>query len=450
MSPGGGRPRAVAGQAPAVGEQPVEQRISAVWREHGDPLLAPTGRGALDGLRVAVKDLFAVGGYRIGAGNPAYLAGARVQAEDAAAVRALRAAGAAVTGIAQTDELAFSLSGTNTHYGTPPNPAAPDLVSGGSTSGPASAVAAGLVDVGLGTDTAGSIRVPASVCGLYGFRPTHGAVAVDGLVGLAPSFDTVGWLATDPDVLRSVGDILLPPEPAPHPPTRLLVVGPPDGAEKRSAERAVVGESATRDGTLTHGPLPVGGGTGPTDRTAAVAARLADALGVRLVVGPVREDDDVPGLLAAFRAVQARQAWLLHGAWIEAHPGALAADVEARFRFGTAVDADTLRGATRTIAEGRARLLDRLGLDTWLVRRATAGPGHRRAADAETRDAWRLATLGCTVVASAYGLPSCVVPMRAVGPGPQPPPVGVAIVGPPGADRALLEAAVALGRPATL
>ncbi|WP_157892141.1 MULTISPECIES: amidase family protein [Frankia] len=373
----------------------------AVWREHGDPLLAPTGCGPLDGLRVAVKDLFAVGGYRIGAGNPRWLAEAPVEPVDAQAVRALRAAGAAIAGIAQTDELAFSLSGANVHYGTPPNPAAPDRVPGGSTSGPASAVAAGQADVGLGTDTAGSIRVPASVCGLYGLRPTHGTVGAGGVLGLAPSFDAVGWLTADPGLLRAVGNVLLPPPAgAPRPAARLFVAG----------------------------PLP-----------AAAVGTLTDALGADVRTGGVHELGDIPGLVAAFRVVQAAEAWRLHGAWITAHPRALGADVEERFRFGAGVDAGAERVARRQIAAGRARLLDRLGADTWLVLPAAGGPGHLRGSGARDRDAWRQATLGCTVVASAYGLPSCVLPT----PRTQGGPVGLALVGPPGADRGLLDAVVA-------
>ncbi len=414
-------------------EQPSSERWTArqwssVWREYGEPLLPATGHGPLDGLRMAVKDLFALGGHRVGAGNPTVLAGAPVETADADAVRLLRAAGAAVAGIARTDELAFALSGANAHYGTPPNPAAPDLVSGGSTSGPAVAVAAGLADIGLGTDTAGSVRVPASVCGLYGLRPTHGAVSLGGVLGLAPSFDTVGWLAADPGVLHAVGDVLLAPG-MPARPGRLFVVASP--------------------GSTGHG----GGGPAPQGPVE-IAARLADALDVRLVVGPMREDPDAAALLAAFRAVQAAQAWRLHGPWITAHPGALDAEVEARFRYGATIDADAERTARRLIAEGRARLLERIGADTWIVRPATAGPAHPRSAGREDRDTWRQATLGCTVAASAYGLPSCVVPTRSTVPagadpaGPRFAPVGVAIVGPPDSDRALLGAAVALGRPA--
>ncbi|MGF7237626.1 MAG: amidase family protein, partial [Frankia sp.] len=308
----------------------------SVWREHGTPLLPATARGPLDGISVAVKDLFAVGGFPVGAGNPRWLEQAAVEAADAWAVRALRAAGASIAGISHTDELAFSLSGTNAHYGTPPNPAAPDLVPGGSTSGPASAVASGQADVGLGTDTAGSIRVPASVCGLYGLRPTHGAVPLDGVVGLAPSFDTVGWLTRDALALRAVGAVLLPPAPVRFP-TRL-----------RISDRA-------------------------TASTRQLAGTVAQALGADLVVGPVAEVDDVTDLLAAFRAVQAAEALDTHGPWIRANPGALGADVEARFRSGADVDPATRRRARDLIARSRARMIEVLGPDTWFAWPATAG-----------------------------------------------------------------------------
>ncbi|HEX6521610.1 MAG TPA: amidase family protein [Streptosporangiaceae bacterium] len=372
-----------------------------IWRVHGTPLLPRVSPGPLDGLGVAVKDVFAVGGFGVGAGNPRWLAQAPAETADAWAVAALRRAGAAVNGIAQTDELAFSLSGVNAHYGTPPNAAAPALVTAGSSSGPAAAVASGQADIGLGTDTAGSIRVPASVCGLFGMRPTHGAVPADGVLHLAPSFDTVGWLAADPSVLRAVGSVLLgssgDPRP-PHPPRRLMSI----------------------------------------DHTNDFAYHLSGMLGAEVCppgasIPPVR-GPDMTELLTAFRIVQAAEAWQLHGRWITANPGALHPDVEARFRVGADVDAGTRRRAAEVIAAYRTRTLDALGEDTWLVLPAAAGPGHTRDASRAGMDAWRQATLRHTVIASAFGLPSCVVP------GGTRPPVGTALVGPPGADHALLHA----------
>jgi amidase len=368
---------------------------SSIWREHGSPLLPALSPGPLDGVRVAVKDMFAVGGFAIGAGTPAWLAQAAVEPVDAWAVHVLRAAGASIAGIARTDELAFSLSGTNVHYGTPPNPAAPDRVTAGSSSGPAAAVAMGEAEVGLGTDTGGSIRVPASACGLFGLRPTHGAVPVDGALPLAPSFDTVGWLTADARLLREVGTVLLPAGTSPLP-ARLLSPNPPD------------------------------------DRI----RRLAEDLGTELRVGPVEGLDDLEELLATFRCVQTAEAWQLRGAWISANRGALADDIEARFRSGSDVSTAAREEAAQRIASRRARLLDSLDDRTWLVLPAAAGPAHRRDADTAARAAWRNATMLLTVAASAFGLPSCVLPQH------ESPPTGLALVGPPGADHGLLDAAV--------
>jgi amidase len=366
-----------------------------IWRVHGTPLLPPLGRGPLDGLTVAVKDLFAVAGFPVGAGNPTWLSQSKPEPADAWAVRALRAAGAAIAGIARTDELAFSLSGANEHYGTPPNPAAPGLVTGGSSSGPASAVATGQADIGLGSDTAGSIRVPASVCGLFGLRPTHGAIAADGMLHLAPSFDVPGWITASAALLGAVGSALLPPGKA-ELPRRLISI----------------------------------------DRGNECVLRLAGALGASLVTGPLFDADDVTALLAAFRAVQAAQAWELHGPWITANPGALGADVEARFRAGASVDPAARERAAGMIAGYRDRALHVITTDTWLVLPAAAGPGHARDAAPADRDSWRQATLRHTVLASAFGLPSCVIPGTAR------PPAGLAMVGPPGADHGLLAAAL--------
>lgn len=183
--------------------QPLDRTI---WRTVGDPLFQGAWEGPLQGLTVAVKDLFAIAGYRIGAGNPAFLDSRRAETTTAPAVADLLRAGASLRGIARTDEFAYSIAGENVHYGTPPNGAVPGALPGGSSNGPASAVAAGQADIGLGSDTAGSVRVPASYQGLWGLRTTHGLVPQQGVLPLAQSFDTVGWLTRDGDTLQKVAD----------------------------------------------------------------------------------------------------------------------------------------------------------------------------------------------------------------------------------------------------
>ena len=171
--------------------------------------LAPTADGPLAGLSFAVKDLIDVADRLTGCGNPTWRDTHPPAAVHAVCVEQLLAAGAHAVGKTVTDELAFSLIGENHFYGTPLNAAAPNRVPGGSSSGSASAVACGLADFALGTDTGGSVRVPASNCGIWGLRTSHGFVSVAGVMPFAPTFDTVGILARSAEVLRRAAEVLL-------------------------------------------------------------------------------------------------------------------------------------------------------------------------------------------------------------------------------------------------
>jgi len=187
--------------------------------------LSPTGSGPLDGLRFAVKDTIDVAGFKTGCGNPTWRDSHPAAVVHAVCVEQLLHAGARCAGKTISDELAFSLLGENHFYGTPLNARAPNRVPGGSSSGSASAVACGVVDFALGTDTGGSIRVPASNCGIWGFRPSHGFVSVAGVNPLAPSFDTVGILAQSADVLAKVALVLLAAAPvSPNKPTTIHLI----------------------------------------------------------------------------------------------------------------------------------------------------------------------------------------------------------------------------------
>ncbi|KAH7543088.1 amidase 1 [Ziziphus jujuba] len=163
----------------------------------------------LNALTFAVKDIFDVDGYVTGFGNPDWAKTHSPAASTAPAVLAILNAGAKCIGKTVMDEMAYSINGENIHYGTPRNPYAPDTVPGGSSSGSAVAVGANLVDFSLGTDTGGSVRVPASYCGIFGFRPSHGVISTSGVIPMAQSFDTVGWFARNPVLLNKVGRVLL-------------------------------------------------------------------------------------------------------------------------------------------------------------------------------------------------------------------------------------------------
>ncbi|GGC86463.1 amidase [Chelatococcus reniformis] len=176
---------------------------------HVDCVVQGSGSGPLAGMTFAAKDLFDVAGYVTGSGNPDWERTHAPAKRHAAAVKALLDAGATLAGKTITDEISLGLVGRNQFYGTPLNPKAPDRVPGGSSSGSASAVAGGLVDTALGTDSGGSVRTPAAFCGLFGLRPTHGRISVKGMETQSPTFDTCGWFAADADTFAKVGEVLL-------------------------------------------------------------------------------------------------------------------------------------------------------------------------------------------------------------------------------------------------
>jgi len=165
--------------------------------------------GSLEGLTVAIKDMYDIVGERTGGGNPDWLAAQTPARENASVVQKLLDAGATIIGKTICDEFFYSIAGVNSHYGTPNNPRAPGRLPGGSSSGSASAAASEACDIAIGSDTGGSIRVPSSFCGLYGIRTTHGRVDLEGAMHMAASFDACGWFATGPGTFRKVGGVLL-------------------------------------------------------------------------------------------------------------------------------------------------------------------------------------------------------------------------------------------------
>ncbi|MCW2756056.1 MAG: hypothetical protein JWQ32_3467 [Marmoricola sp.] len=327
----------------------------SVWRAVGAPLLDATGHGVLDGESLAVKDLFAVGGFAIGAGVPTYRENAPIEPVDAAAVARLRAAGATVRGIAQNDQFAYSLAGDNDHFGTPVNAVVPAAYPGGSSSGPATAVALGEASIGLGTDTAGSIRVPASYQGLWGLRTTHGAVDTAGLMPLARDFDTVGLLTRTPDLLLRAASVLVPQDTA----------------------------------------------------TGFEAIDLAQS-GL---------DEELDHVAEAFRVHQAYQAWQAHGSWLTAHPAAVVGGAAERFRVASRVTADEDRDARATLALARTTWNRRLGA-TVLRLPSASGPAPRLWAPADAVDAERRATVRLTCIAGVTGRPVVAAPFTVTPDGP--------------------------------
>jgi Asp-tRNA(Asn)/Glu-tRNA(Gln) amidotransferase A subunit family amidase len=376
---------------------------STVWREYGTPLIEPTGSGSLDGETIAVKDLYAIKGQLIGAGNAAWLEQAHQQTATASAVAALLSAGAAVAGITRADEFAYSLAGTNGHYGTPPNPMAPDRIPGGSSSGSASAVALGEASIGLGTDTAGSIRIPSSYQGLYGIRTTHGAISRDGLVPLAPSFDTVGWMARTQDELAQVAGVLEPnlPEPAAFP-------------------HAVYASSLLN--------------LADADVAAAVRGAIEDWTG-ELPIEPIRFDTKpLPDWVQAFQIRQGWEAWQAHGTWIEQHWDSLNPDVRSRFEAASRRTAEDLARTDAALEDARSTIDGTLGDAVLILPSASsvAPPRDSATMGGAMIEDIRARTFQLTCLAGITGRPAVSSPLAVHGP-----PIGICAIGPRDSDRAL-------------
>jgi amidase len=366
--------------------------------------VAHAASGPLAGLRLGVKDLFDVTGYPTGCGHPLKLEQSAVATESAPPVQALLDAGMAFAGKTHLDELAYSTNGVNHHYGAPVNAKAPGRVTGGSSSGSAAAVAASLVDVGLGSDTGGSVRLPASYCGLFGIRPSHGAVSLERAMPLAPSFDTVGWLTQSAALLRKVGDVLLPPDAAGRGLTRLLVA---DDAFRLldDAVRAAFAPALDR-----------------------VRAHFQGIEAAALF------PEDTADRRPVFRAAQGHEAWQAHGDWITRYQPTMGPDVAGRFRLGSAVSREDYAAANEARRTIRAFLDSLLGADGIVLLPATVTPAPARDSSGPALEDVRSRVQQLLCVASLTGHPQISMPAARF----EDAPIGLSIIGPRGSDRALL------------
>ncbi len=360
----------------------------------------PTGCGALHGLSFAVKDLIDVAGHVTGGGNPDWAAAQRPASSHAAAVARLLANGARLRGKTITDELAFSLEGENAHYGTPLNPRCPDRLPGGSSSGSAVAVAAGLVDLALGTDTGGSVRVPASFCGIYGFRPSHGRVPLDGVIPFAPSYDTVGLFARNARHLAAAGRVLLHSEMAnPVPITRVY----------HAVDAYALAEPA--------------------------AAAMLPRLGEAVTIFDGQEAD----WLECYRVLQGAEVKASLGDWITRTKPRFGACIAPRFADALAISTEQVGYWQPHRARYAARLQALLQPGCALVLPSTPGPAMALNSDGPARGAFYRAALCLTSIAGHAGLPALSLPLAELAGCP----LGLSIIAGPGQDEALLAFAVA-------
>lgn len=360
--------------------------------------------GPLAGATFAAKDAFDIAGFPTGFGNPDWRRTHAVPAESASAVRRLLDAGATLIGKTHTDELTYSLNGENAHYGTPVNPAAPGRIPGGSSSGSAAAVAGGLADFALGTDTGGSVRLPASHCGIYGFRPTHGRVANDGVLPLAPSFDTVGWFARDTDLLYRIGRQLLGGDAPPGWRPRLLLAHDAFDLAEAAARPALV----------------------------SAARRLSESLGE--MTGCSIYEGETNAWLNAFLQLQGSEVWQCHGDWIREVQPKLGPGIRERFEWAASLDPADSAAADDLRRSVRHRLREVLGENSLLCLPTCPDTAPACGVPPAGQTPYRMQALRLLCIAGLAGLPQVSLPLASH----DSRPLGLSLIGPAGSDLQLL------------
>jgi amidase len=388
----------------------IPDPLGAFVRDN-DIALPGAATGPLAGCTFAAKDVFDIAGARTGFGHPAWLRTHPPAEATASAVGKLRDAGARLVGRTVSDELCYSISGENVHHGTPRNSAAPDRIPGGSSSGSAAAVAGGAADLALGTDCGGSVRIPASYCGIYGIRTTHGRVPTDGVLPFAGSFDVVGWFARDPALLATAGTLLLGGAPDPAPPRRLLLA-------PALFARA---EATVRD--AVHAAVP------------RVAARFAETVEL------AHDFADLDDWRVIFQTVQASEIWANLGPWIEATRPEFGPGIRERLAAAATVTPQAATAARRRMAEIRAWLRETIRPgDVLCLPTAPRVAPLRNTPPSDVEVAYRNAAMALLCMAGLGGLPQLSLPLATA----EGCPAGLSLLGAPGADEALLGVAASL------
>lgn len=366
--------------------------------------------GPLAGLTFAAKDLFDVAGHPTGGGNEDWARSNPVPQRHAWAVATLLDAGATLVGKTITDEVSLGLLGENAFHGTPRNSRAPDRVPGGSSSGSAAAVAAGLCDTAIGTDTGGSVRVPASFCGLYGIRPTHGRLPLDGMMLQAPSSDTTGWFARDAVTFARVSGVMLGETIPRARPGRLVIAVDAFGfadPETADALRPMLGRLAT-------------------------------------LVDEVREEVLAPPGLTAWsraqRTLQPAEAWATFRDWLDRDNPRLAFNVARGLVLGSMVSEADLAWARLVRQEARGRLAHLLPPGTILAMPTTPFPAPKKGLPLSEQNPIRDRIHCLCSHGGLAGFPQVSLPSAEV----DGVPVGLSILAARGADAHLIALARAL------
>lgn len=377
-----------------------------------DVRIEGAGNGPLAGLTFAAKDLFDVAGSPTGGGNPDWERCHPVPEKHAWAVETLLNAGAGLIGKTITDEVSLGILGENPFYGTPVNSAAPDRVPGGSSSGSAAAVAGRLCDFAIGTDTGGSVRVPASFCGLYGMRPTHGRMDLSGMLPQAPSSDTTGWFSRDAKTFAGVSSVLFGEAAPTELPSKLLVAVDAFGFAREDTRSAL-------------DPM----------------VKKLSAL-----IGNFRDEIMAPQGLSVWgraqRTLQPAEAWATFKDWVDRENPRLAFNVARGLLAGSMMSETTLQWARLMRREARARLDYLLPPGTVLCLPTTPFPAPEKGLPLRGQNTVREQILCLCAHGGLTGVPQLNIPGATVDGAP----VGLSIIGGRGTDTSLVAVAIAMER----
>ncbi len=374
--------------------------------------------GPLSGITFVVKDNIAISGHVSSFGSSRWRETHGKSTQNASVISKISDNGGDIVGLAKLDQLTFSLVG-NISEGEPPiNPLYPDRFTGGSSSGTVSAVAGGIAQVGIGTDTGGSIRVPAAACGLYALRPSHGMIDCSGILPLAESFDTVGIVSMNIELIKKTFNVIRSDQ-------KLF-----DVKVKRVILPADILKTASEE-------------VGKVVNEAAI--RIAKALGASLAENNFERFLNVQ-FADLFTRMQGREIWGSHSAWIVQNEQFLFPDVRMRLRRaeqfykmpGEEIEAD--RQVRNKYTEDLSKYL---GNDAIVVLPIMYGlPPKRNASDDELLE-FRKMALRFTSPAGLSGFPEAVMPVKSARTGLT---YGAGILGPKGSDLSLLDTLIAVSK----
>jgi len=389
-------------ERPAVAERRL--RFAEQWQSRQN--LPEPSSTLLENNRLAVKDLFHMSGMPTSTGNPDWLNSHDIPGSTSPVITSLLQAGAKFVGKTQTDELAYSLNGQNKHYGTPVNPKAVERLPGGSSSGSATAVSLNLADIGLGTDTGGSIRVPASYQGLFGLRPTHNAIPCENMVALAPEFDTIGWMTRDINTLRNVTQTLLPQNSVTHAKPTLAFL---HSLSSRCEQHSHIEE---------------------------LLENKKHSQQIELIINDTLD----PFALHAgdsFRVLQGNAIWQEHGDWLAAQQRDIANDIQTRFTWCATISASQIAIAKEQQQQVIAAVNQGLASADALILPTTPGRSPLLNSSSDSLAEYRHTLLNLTALAGLAGLPQLHLPLFHIDNSP----CGLSLLGKAGSEQQLIQIA---------